>query len=546
LAVAPHLEAIRISNFRSILDPLDVPLKSKMTFLVGQNNSGKTGILRQLGLLLNNQAINQEDLSSLTIEIPKTEFVFSSVAIRELSQSYQHMPNAFLQNPFPQFTIARTFGPPIVNRLTEDFFAVIDFNYFEGKDKFLKDFGSASSRDQNIDRLLNALWPRLVIPQTVYVPSHRIILQGVASMPQFGQLEFPGTKIHLHTIVADLATLGRPFGNPNERENARKKLANISSFIAYCIEAKEVEIQIPDGKQTIYISIDGNEQPISNLGSGIEQLIVIGMGSFMFPGHIVLIDEPEIHFHPRTQKRMMKYLHDNADAKFVIATHSAAILDSVEADIVQVWQKDHKCFGRTVQNNADHYEAIRNLGHSPSELVLANFVIWVEGPSDRIYFNHWIKKLDSSLIEGIDYAIIFYGGSVLARHGFEDDGSDEDLVKALSVSRNFAVFMDSDKSSEIDYLKPRVQRVANEVAANGGLCWISDCREIENYIPESVIEHLKNFEFNPLNKWNRVVKKDKFDKMKLAEQACELWQDEWPHDLRAKCEDLVERIRAAR
>lgn len=545
MTVAPHLLGIRISNFRSIVTPLEVPLKNKMTFLVGQNNSGKTGVLRQLGLLLNQEGISQEDLSSHTVEPSKTDLVFSSDAIRELSQSYQHLPNALLQNPSSQFSVVRTFGPPIVNRLTDDLFAVLDFNYFEGRGEFLKDFGSASTRDQNVDRLLNALWPRLIIPKTVYVPSHRMILQGVAAMPQYGQLEFPGTKIELHTIVEQLAALGRPFGSPKQREDARLKLRDICSFIAYCLEVTEVEIQIPDGKQTIYVSIDKNEQPISNLGSGIEQLIVIGMGSFAFHKQLVLIDEPEIHFHPRTQKRMMKYLYDNADAKFVIATHSAAILDSIEADIVQVWQENHQCFGRTVQNTSDHYEAIRNLGHSPSELVLANFVIWVEGPSDRIYINHWIQKLDPSLVEGTDYAVIFYGGSVLARHGFEDDGGDEDLVKALSISRNFAVYMDSDKESEVGELKSRVERVAKEVEANDGLGWISEGREIENYLPEAVLLQMSGFKLNPFEKFGKVVDGD-FDKVKFAEKACKLWNDEWPLDLKTRCAELVARIQAAR
>ena len=520
-----------------------------MTFLIGQNNSGKTGILRFLGLLLNMQGIIVEDRSSLPSEPTKATFIISTNSIREFSSSLSHMSKAILLDCPEKFTIAHLFEPNPVNQLTEDLFKVINVNYFEESGQFLEDFKqSSSSKNANVSHFLSQFWPRLGIPQTVYVPSHRMILDGVATMPQFGQLEFPGNKIQLHTIVAELAMLGNPFGSPNQRDESRKKLANICSFVAYCIEVDDVKIQIPDGKKTIYVSIDGNEQPISNLGSGIEQLIIIGMGSFMFPNQLVLIDEPEIHFHPRTQKRMMKYLHDNADAKFVIATHSAAILDSVEADIVQLWQKNHKCLGRIVRNHLDRHEAVKNLGHSPSELVLANFVIWVEGPSDRVYFNHWIGKLDRSLVEGTDYAIIFYGGSVLARHAFdEDDAADsEDLVKALSISRNFAVYMDSDKKSEGSELKLRVVRVKTETEKNNGMAWISAGREIENYIPQSVLTEMTSFELNPTEQFGRVVKPYKFDKVKFAEQAVTLWDDEWPYDLQEKCADLVQRIVNAR
>lgn len=546
MTVAPHLLGIRISNFRSIVAPLEVPLKSKMTFLVGQNNSGKTGVLRFLGLIFNNGAIVAEDGSAFTTRSSQVQFSISIDAICEFSQRFEAMPHALIKNGPSSFQIARMLDSTNITKLSEEIFNAINVEYFDNPRNFGRDFSQSSTREENIAVFLSRLLPQLNFPKTVYVPSQRMILTtGVAAIPQFGQVDFPGTKINLNTIVQELASLDRPDGTPSQRQEAQKKLAKICEFIAFCLEVETVVMKVPDGKRTIYVTIDGIEQPISNLGSGIEQLIVIGMGSFMFPNQLVLIDEPEIHFHPRTQKRMMKYLYDNADAKFVIATHSAAILDSVEADIVQVWQENHQCLGRTVQNSSDHYEAIRNLGHSPSELVLTNFVIWVEGPSDRIYINHWIQKLDPSLIEGTDYAVIFYGGSVLARHGFEDIGGDEDLVKALSISRNFAVYMDSDKEIESHKLKSRVERVAKEVEVNHGLGWISEGREIENYLPEAVLSQMKGFKLNPFWKFGKVVSGD-FDKVKFAEKACKFWNDEWPHDLRARCEELVARIQAAR
>jgi AAA domain, putative AbiEii toxin, Type IV TA system len=421
LPVAPHLNAIRISNFRSIVEPLEVPLKSKMTFLVGQNNSGKTGILRFLGLLLNDGVIIPEDVSLHTTKVSQASYFIASNYLREFAQLRPGMVKRIRTSAPLQFEISQTFKGDRKPSLNEDLLEIIDVNYFDNSQEFMTDFSQSGGRQSNIQLFLDRLWVEVERPKTVFVPSQRAILaNGIPSIPQFGQNEFPGTKISLNSIVDDLAKLDRPHGTPVQKQEARDKLSRMCAFIAYCLEVQRVEINIPDGKPTINVSIDGNEQPISNLGSGIEQLIVIGMGSFVFPGHLVLIDEPEMHFHPHTQKRMMRYLHKNADAKFVIATHSAAILDSVEADIVQVWQENHQCFGRTVQNNSDRYDAIRNLGHSPSELVLANFVIWVEGPSDRIYINHWIKRLDPTLVEGTDYAIIFYGGAVLARHGFED------------------------------------------------------------------------------------------------------------------------------
>jgi energy-coupling factor transporter ATP-binding protein EcfA2 len=553
MTVAPHLKAIKISNFRSIVEPLEVPLTRKMTFLVGQNNSGKTGILRFLALLLNGGAIVPEDSSTLTTQSPLAEFRLSVDALRAFSEGFAHLPRALVANGPEDFYVTRTFNSTNDMKFSEEIFKVIDVGYFEGAIYFSRDFSQSSSRDANVAFLLSRLMPQLNFPKTIYVPGLRIILtDGTPAIPQFGQIEFPGNRISLNSVVQELASLDRPDGTPTQRKESQSKLAKICEFIAYCLEAKAISIMVPDGRRTIYVTIEDNEQPISNLGSGIEQLIVIGMGSFMFPNHIVLIDEPEIHFHPRTQKRMMKYLSENAEAKFVVATHSAAILDSVEADIVQVRQEERRCFGRTVKGFSDRYEAVRNLGHAPSELVLANYVIWVEGPSDRIYFKHWIEKLDPTLVEGTDYAIIFYGGAVLARHGFDDDDNDvgiadgEDLAKAISISRNFAVYMDSDRQSESSALKPRVERVVAETDKNDGMPWISAGREIENYIPESVLSKMVDFDLNSSDKFGRVVKSKKFDKVKFAKQAIEFWVDEWPFDLKARCAELVARIKNAR
>jgi predicted ATPase len=545
MTISPYLLGIEISNFRSIVESVYIPLQKKMTFLVGQNNSGKTGILRFLGLLLNGGAVGTEDISQFTKLPANADYVFSNEAIFNFANNYPVMTGSINEHGPNQFKLSHDFEPNRELKISEDLLQIINTQYFHPNGGFFRDFSQSSSLENNISLFIQRFWSQTNIPKTIYVPGQRAILSNGTASGQFGQVDFPGQRIQLNTIVSELAVLDRPDATePEQRVIAKNKLTNICKFLTYCLEVQSVKIEVPDGKRTIYVTIDGIEQPISNLGSGIEQLIVIAMGSFMFPDHLVLIDEPELHFHPRTQKRMMKYLFDNADAKFIIATHSAAILDSVEADIVQVSQENHRCIGRTIQGNSDRYEAVRHLGHSPSELVLANFVIWVEGPSDRVYFNHWIQKLDPDLLEGTDYAIIFYGGAILARHEFDD--GDQDLVKALSIARNFAVYMDSDKASATAELKARVIRVSDEVTKNSGLCWVSAGREIENYIPESVLEQITNLELNLRDQFGHVVKSVGFDKVKFAETAAALWGDEWPFDLKEKCQELVDRIRKAR
>ena len=333
--------------------------------------------------------------------------------------------------------------------------------------------------------------------------------------------------------------------DPNAR-HLRTKLDGICSFIAYCLEKERVTIQVPRTNSTILVNIDGNEQPLSNVGTGVEQLIIIGLASYIFPEKLILIDEPELHLHPCAQKRSMKYLNEEVDAQFVVATHSAAILDSIDADVIRIENDGVKTVGQKIESNTDKYRAVRDLGHSPSELIQTNYAIWVEGPSDRIYINHWIKRIDEKLTEGIDYSVVFYGGRVLAQFSFADDGSD--LVNAVSLSREFAVVIDSDKKSKDTEINKTKIRVSEEIKKLGGFCWITQGREMENYLSKGVIQGLASEGSNitvPKDEFSQVLDPEKVKKVDFARQSIEAETDDWPLDLKERISELVQRIRAA-
>ena len=78
------------------------------------------------------------------------------------------------------------------------------------------------------------------------------------------------------------------------------------------------------------------------------------------------------------------------------------------------------------------------LGARPADLLLANGIVWLEGPSDRIYFNRWIElRSDGALREGRDYQCAFYGGSLLGRTQFASpEAADAELTNLLQVNPN--------------------------------------------------------------------------------------------------------------
>jgi hypothetical protein len=127
-----------------------------------------------------------------------------------------------------------------------------------------------------------------------------------------------------------------------------------------------------------------------------------------------------------------------------------------------------------------------DLGYRASDILQANSVIWVEGPSDRTYLNAWLHTAAPDLIEGVHYVIMFYGGAMLERLSALAEGDEDSLgrVPLRRIQQHFAIVADSDRRAAADLLKSRVLRVASESETNpAGHMWITSGRTIENYIP---------------------------------------------------------------
>jgi hypothetical protein len=122
-------------------------------------------------------------------------------------------------------------------------------------------------------------------------------------------------------------------------------------------------------------------------------------------------------------------------------------------------------------------------------------------------------------------------------------------VKAISFSRNFAVVIDSDRSKSGARLNLTKKRVEAEVENQGGFCWITEGREIENYLCPDLIKLLSE-KFKavkmPRNKYTKILDAAKVNKVDFARKAIENEITEWPLDLKKNVRKLVKLILAAR
>ncbi|MFF2851601.1 hypothetical protein ACFVT5_35500 [Streptomyces sp. NPDC058001] len=185
------------------------------------------------------------------------------------------------------------------------------------------------------------------------------------------------------------------------------------------------------------------------------------------------------------------------------------------------------------------FDVSGQLHDRPSDLLQTNAVIWVEGPSDRIYLKHWIERTEKDLIEGIHYSIMFYGGGLL-NHLTSTDEEVTDFIKLRRLNRHLAIVIDSDRTQADMPINETKQRVRDEfdIDPAQGFAWITDGYTIENYVPPAILRaavatvHPKAEPLawqgemweNPLTLRNVTSGKATTpDKNKIARKVCEKW-----------------------
>ena len=266
----------------------------------------------------------------------------------------------------------------------------------------------------------------------------------------------------------------------------------------------------PQGHWEIYLGEDKKGLiPLSKSGSGLKTIILVLLNLLVVPkakieensnksNFVFAFEELENNLHPALLRQLFLYIEEyaiNEKAHIFLTTHSSTALDffgvSQNAQIIHVVHDGESALVTPVSAHFDLLRVASGLGAKPSDLLQANGIVWVEGPSDRIYLNRWIDLYSEGRFqEGRDYQCAFYGGSLLARTQFKSpEEAKTDLVNLIQVNPNIIVVCDGDRVSKDSEIKGRVKRIETEVQKiPDAHIWITDAKEIENYIPGSVLE----------------------------------------------------------
>lgn len=208
---------------------------------------------------------------------------------------------------------------------------------------------------------------------------------------------------------------------------------------------------------------------------------------------------------------MFNYLYDysiNHNKKLFITTHSHIAINTFYGrngvSIYHVTKNNGISSIDIIENDQKKMSILDDLGVKASDIFQSNGIIWVEGPSDRIYIKRWLEVFcPNDIIEGRDFQFAYYGGRLLAHYTCNDEESKtNELINVLKTNRHAAIVMDSDKRTKNSHIYATKRRIRDEFKSLGSFCWITEGREIENYLSGRAISDFHHKNISQIDKFD--------------------------------------------
>lgn len=512
-------------------DFIEIPLHSNLTLIIGRNNSGKSSLIDVIGAAINPEK-RQSGISGL-----KYGFYLDSFHLeRGFSKG---TTGGHLNNYSSDYAFAEQF-------INQVFYVTWDESKFvpesDQKQIFLSWNRNHTQKLSNWDNVaysynkeLSSVCLRRINAERDIVPEEESD-DEVVSVNGNGATnlirKYINNDRYDESIVESIML--------DELNSIMKPDSFFSS-----IRVQQVKSNNNQYKWEVFLEENGHRFALSKSGSGLKTILLILINLYLIPQTkeykskeiVYAFEEIENNLHPALQRRVFEYLYN-----YSVSHNTTIFLTSHSHIAINTY------FGK---DKAQMYHIIKNMGISSikrmntgleisnllddldvkaSDIFQSNGIIWVEGPSDRIYILHWLSVLtDFQYIEGQHFQFMYYGGKLLSHYtAVEFDEKTNNLINILTMNRNAIMVMDSDKKTLYSRINDTKRRIRDELKKKEMFCWITKGKEIENYVAAEAVNKLFKCELPQIEPYEQfpdyIGKYDKSfisHKVETARKLCE-------------------------
>lgn len=396
------LRRLRILGFQAFHDSGDIHFSDGVNLIVGQNNSGKSSLLRSMyPFIPDDRHRTAEAWNQSSLPMPKVELDIEMTGL-EFRDAVLRRGRCAIPVP-PGKDITR-YGRRFIDRQNHLFrlSSISGYAHFVSDYPSTGEFAGDQSQQRNsciafaqngsIAMQASSLSVDDDIPACVHESWKNCMFFFNAERMSIGESEYHfATRLSpdAKNLPAILFHLQGSYPTAFDKLNShlRDIFPSVGHVRAGPKSDTHIEVRVwPTTNQTRpELSV-----PLNFSGTGISQVLSLLTAILTIEDGIFLIDEINSFLHPAAVKSLIKIINSEYSRnQYIVSTHSPDVISSfMPTKLYLIYRKSFESFVKNIDiSSLDNLKEISDhLGVSISDVFAADRVIWVEGATEEICF----------------------------------------------------------------------------------------------------------------------------------------------------------------